>query len=124
MRWICGEALYKIDGATLDDLREARHMRETRCPTARTHAYKTLLRFPVEGLRANIARLALGVVRAFLDRDRDGLCVLLIRMVLLGTTCFFYFLTNFVVAAFFPVLHLAFGPTVACAAAAAFLSQG
>ena len=27
-------------------------------------------------------------------------------------------------AAFFPVLHLAFGPTVACAAAAAFLAQG
>ena len=42
-------------------------MRETRCPTARTHAYKTLLRFPVEGLRANIARLALCVVGARLD---------------------------------------------------------
>ena len=27
-------------------------------------------------------------------------------------------------AAFFPVLHLAFGPAVACAAAAAFLAQG
>ena len=27
-------------------------------------------------------------------------------------------------AAFFPMLHLAFGPAVACAAAAAFLAQG
>ena len=36
----------------------------------------------------------------------------------------FYFLAELVVTALFPVLHLAFGPTVARAAAAAFLAQG
>jgi hypothetical protein len=43
---------------------------------------------------------------------------------LLGTACFFYLLAELVVPALFPVLHLAFGPTVARVAAAAFLAQG
>ena len=45
-------------------------------------------------------------------------------MVLFRAACFFYYFTELVVPAFFPVLHLAFGSTVACAAAAAFLSAG
>ena len=45
-------------------------------------------------------------------------------MVLLGAACFLYLFTELVVAAFFPVLHLAFGSTVARGAAAAFLAQG
>ena len=98
-------------------------MGKARRPAARAHAYKTLLSFPVEGLRADVARLALGVVRAFLGRDRDGLRVLLICVVLLGSARFFYWFAERVVAALFPVLFLAFGPAVACAAAAAFLSQ-
>jgi hypothetical protein len=42
---------------------------------------------------------------------------------LLGAACFFYYFAELVVA-LFPVLFLAFGPTVARAAAAAFLAQG
>ena len=78
----------------------------------------------MEGLRADVARLALRVVGARLRRDRDGLGVLLICVVLLGAACFFYCFAELVVPAFFPMLHLAFGPAVACAAAAAFLAQG
>ena len=52
-------------------LRQARHMGEARRPAARTHTYKALLRFPVDGLRADVARLLLRVVSARLDRDRD-----------------------------------------------------
>ena len=99
-------------------------MREARRPTARTHAYEALLRFPVQRLRADVARLPLGVLGAFLDRDRDGLRVSRIGIILFGTACLFYCFTELVVAALFPVLHLAFGPAVARAAAAAFLAQG
>jgi hypothetical protein len=77
----------------------------------------------MEGLRADVARLALCVVGARLRRARYGLRVLLIRIVLFRATRALYFLTEQVVPAFFPVLHLAFGPTVARAAAAAFLAQ-
>jgi hypothetical protein len=48
-------------------------MREARRPAARTPAYETLLGLPMEGLRADEARLALRVVRARLDGLRDGL---------------------------------------------------
>ena len=75
-------------------------------------------------LRADVARLALGVLRARLRGDRDRLCVLLICVVLLSAACLFYWFAELVVAALFPVLHLAFSPTVARAAAAAFLPQG
>jgi hypothetical protein len=77
----------------------------------------------MERLRADVARLALRVFRARLRRDRYGLRVSLIGIILLGAACFFYFLAELVMAAFFPVLHLAFRPTVARAAAAAFLAQ-
>ena len=77
----------------------------------------------MEGLRADEARLAPRVLRARLRRDRHGLRVLLIRIVLLGAACFLYFLAEIIVATLFPVLHLAFSPTIACAAAAAFLAQ-
>jgi hypothetical protein len=78
----------------------------------------------MEGLRADEARLALRVVRARLRRDGYGLRILRICVVLLGAACFLYFLTDIIVATLFPVLHLAFRPTVARAAAAAFLAQG
>jgi hypothetical protein len=77
----------------------------------------------MDSLGADVARLALRVLRALLDRDRYGLRVLLIRIVLLGTACLFYYFAELVMAAFFPVLHLAGCPTVSCAAAAAFLAQ-
>ena len=60
---------------------------------------------------------------AFLDRDRDGLLVFFVGVVLFRAAALFYLLTELVVPAFFPVLHLAFGSTVACTAAAAFLAQ-
>ena len=44
-------------------------------------------------------------------------------MILLGAACFFNFFAELVMATFFPMLHLALGPTVARAAAAAFLPQ-
>ena len=94
-------------------------------PSRGTHTCaRALLRLPMQRLRADVARLPLGVLRAFLGRDRDGLRVLLICVVLLRAACLFYLLAERVVAALFPVLHLAFGPAVACAAAAAFLAQG
>ena len=105
-------------------LRQTRHVREARRPAARAPAHEALLRLPVEGLRADVARLALRVLRAFLDRDRYCLRVLLICIVLLCATSLFNLLAERVVAALFPVLHLAFRPTVARAAAAAFLAQG
>ena len=78
----------------------------------------------MQGLRADVARLALGVLSARLRRDRDGLRVLRICVVLLGAACFFYWFAELIVPALFPVLHLAFSPTIARAAATAFLAQG
>ena len=99
-------------------------MREARCPTARTSAHESLLRLPMEGLRADVARLALHVVRARLCRGSDGLCVLLICVVLFRAACLFYFLAELIMATLLPVLFLALGAAVARAAAAAFLAQG
>ena len=99
-------------------------MREARRSAARAPAHEALLCFPVEGLRADVARLAFRVLGALLRRDSYSLRVLLICVVLLSSAAFPYLSTELVVAALFPVLHLAFGPTVARAAAAAFLAQG
>jgi hypothetical protein len=78
----------------------------------------------MQGLRANVARLALRVVGALLDRDRYGLRVLLICVVLLSATGLFNLFAELVMATLFPVLHLAGCPAVACTTAAAFLAQG
>ena len=96
-------------------------MREARRPAARTHAHEALLRFPVESLRADVARLALGVLGAGLRRDRDGFRVLLIRIILLGATAFPYLFAELVMAALFPVLFLAGQPAVARLTTAALL---
>jgi len=77
----------------------------------------------MDSLGADVARLALGVFGADHDRDRYGLRVLLIRIVLLGTACLFYYFAELVMAALLPVFLLAGWPTVAGAAAAAFLAQ-
>ncbi len=87
-------------------------MREARRPTARTHAHEAFLRFPVEGLRADVASLALRVVRARLDRDRDGLFVLFVGIILFCVAPAVYSLTNLLVAAA-PVVMLASGVTIA-----------
>jgi hypothetical protein len=98
-------------------------MREARRPAARTPAHEALLRFPVEILRADVARLALGVLRALLDRDYYSLRVLVIGMILLGAAAFLNLFAELVMAAFFPVLLLAGRPAVARLAAAALLGQ-
>ena len=105
-------------------LRETRHVREARRPAARTHAHEALLRFPVQSLRADVARLPLRVLRAFLGRDRDGLSILLIRIILFCATGSLNRLADLVMTALFPMCFLAFRPAVACTAAAAFLAQG
>ena len=69
-------------------------------------------------------RLPLGVLGARLRRDRDGLRVSSYWHYTARRRLLFLFLTELVMAAFFPVLHLAFRPAVARAAAAAFLAQG
>ena len=61
---------------------------------------------PVEGLRADEARLALRVVGARLDRDRDGLLVVFVGVVLLCVAAAVYFLADLLVAAA-PVVMLA-----------------
>jgi len=78
----------------------------------------------VDGLRADEARLTFHVVCARLCRDCHGLGVLRVCMKLLGAACLFYFFTELVMAALFPVLFLARRAAVSCAAAAAFLAQG
>ena len=104
-------------------LRQARNVREARGPTARAPTHETLLRFPVDGLRANIARLPLCVVRARLDRLRYGFLVFLGSMGLLCPSTSLNFLADLVMAAFFPVLCLADWATVKCFAAAALLGR-
>ena len=86
-------------------------MRKARSPTARTHTHEALLRFPVEGLGADVARLALRVVGARLDRDRDGLLVFFVGVVLLCVAAAMDTFTNLLVAAA-PVVMLASGVTV------------
>ena len=56
--------------------------------------------------------MALRVRRARLDRDRDGLLVFFVGVVLLRVAAAVYFLTNLLVAAA-PVVMLASGVTVA-----------
>jgi len=87
-------------------LRQTRHVHETRRPAARTPAHETLLCLPMEGLRADVARLAFRVFRAFLDRDRDGLLVFFVGVVLLRVAAAVYLLTHLLVAAA-PVVMLA-----------------
>ena len=69
-------------------------MSEARRPAARTPAHEAFLRFPMEGLRANIARATLCVVRAFSDRDRNGLLVFFVGVILLRVAAAVYFLTR------------------------------
>ena len=70
-----------------------------------------------------MAASALGVVHAFLDRDRDFLSVLLIRIILFGAACFLYFFTYWSWPPSFQCCTW-HSVSVACTAAAAFLSQG
>jgi hypothetical protein len=77
----------------------------------------------MEDLYADVARLPLRVLRARLRRDRYGLLVLLVGMILLGAATSLNLLAELVVAAFFPVLRLAGRPAVARFAAAALFGR-
>jgi len=78
----------------------------------------------VEGLRADVARLALRVRRAPLDRLRDGLLGSFVGVMQLGAAALFDLLAELVMAARFPMLLLASWSTVARLTSAAFLSAG
>ena len=86
-------------------------MRKARSPTARTHTHEALLCFPVEGLRADVARLALRIVRALFDCVRDGLLVLFVGIVLFRAAATLNLLTKGLVG--FPVPLLAVSAAVA-----------
>ena len=66
----------------------------------------------MEGLGADEARLALRVVGARLDRDRDGLLVFFVGVVLFCVAAAVYFLAHLLVAAA-PVVMLARRVTIA-----------
>jgi hypothetical protein len=104
--------LLRLRDQNLRLLRQARQVREARRTAARAHAHETFLRFPVEGLRADVARLPLRIVGARLDRDRDGLLVFFVGVVLFCVAAAVYFLAHLLVAAA-PVVMLASGVAVA-----------
>ena len=79
-------------------------------PGAR-HQTRAALSVPSPRASLQLARLAFRVRRAFLDRDRDGLLVFFVGVVLLRVAAAVYFLTHLLVAAA-PVVMLASG--VAC----------
>ena len=83
-------------------------MGEARRPPARTHAHESFLRLPMEGLRADVARLALRVLGARLDGLRDGLLVFFVGIILFRVAAAVYSFTNLLVAAA-PVVMLASG---------------
>jgi len=68
-------------------------VRDTRRPAARAHAHEALLRFPVDGLRADVARLTRRVVRAFLGGLREELLVLFLGVIRLGAAALLYLFT-------------------------------
>ena len=81
-------------------------MSKSRRPTTRTPAHEALLRFPMEGLSADVARLALRVLGALLDGLRDGLLVSFVGVILLRVASSVYLLADLLVAAA-PVVMLA-----------------
>ena len=92
-------------------LRQARHVRETRRPAARAPAHEALLCFPVEGFRADVARLTFCVVRTRLRRNRHGLLIFVVGVVLFRVAAAVNSLADLLVAAA-PVVVLACGIAV------------
>jgi hypothetical protein len=79
--------------------------------SASASAHEAFSRVCVHGLETDVAFLALRVVRARLDRDRDGLLVFFVCIILLSVAAAVYLLTNLLVAAA-PVVMLAIGITI------------
>ena len=74
-------------------------------------SHETFSRVRMHGLEADVAFLPLRVVRARLDRDRDGLLVFFVCIILFRVAAAVYFLTHLLVAAA-PVVMLASRVTV------------
>jgi len=83
-------------------------VREAVFASARAHTHEA---FFITLAITDVARLALRVVRAFRDRDRDGLLVFFLGVVLFGAAAATYFLADLLVAAA-AVFHLASPTTV------------
>jgi hypothetical protein len=63
-------------------LRQARHVREALRGMARAPAHEAFSRALMDRISTNVARLALRIIRIFPDRDRDGLLVLFVGVIL------------------------------------------
>jgi hypothetical protein len=80
--------------------------------STRASSHEAFSRMRMHGLETDVAFLPLRVVGARLDRDRDGLLVFFVGVVLLRVAAAVYFLTDLLVAAA-PVVMLASGVTIA-----------
>ena len=100
-----------LDNENLGLLRQARHVREARGPTTSTTSHEALLRLPMNGLCADVARLALCVLCALFVHDRDGSLVFFVGVVLFRVVAAVNFLADLLVAAA-PVVVLASGIAV------------
>ena len=74
-------------------------MHEALVSLAPTSAYETFSRARMDGLETDVARLALRVLGARLDRDRDGLLVFFVGVVLFRVAAAVYLLKDLLVAA-------------------------
>ena len=103
--------LHRFRKQNLCLLRQTRDVRKTRRPAARTPAHESLLRFPVDRFRADVARLTFRVVRARLDRDLHGRLMCFVGVVLFRVTAAVDSLADLLVPAA-PVVVLAGGIAV------------
>jgi hypothetical protein len=94
--------------------RQARHVRDAQfwrrnavAISTRASAHEAFSRVRVHGLETDVAFLPLRVVRARLDRDRDGLLVFFVGVVLFRASSALNPSTERLVSAPFPVLSLA-----------------
>ena len=88
-------------------------MRESLVSLAITSAHEAFSRARMDGLEADVARLALRVVGVRLDRLRDGFLVFFVGVILLCVAAAVYLLTHLLVAAA-PVVMLASFVTISC----------
>jgi hypothetical protein len=101
-------------------LRQARHVRNAQfrrrnavAISTRASPHEAFSCALVHSLEANVAFLPYRVGRAFLDRDRDGLLIFLVGVILFCVAAAVYFLADLLVPAA-PVVVLACGIAVPC----------
>ncbi len=98
--------------------RQARHVRDAQfwrrnavAIATRASAHEAFSRARMDGLETDVAFLALRVVGALLGRDRDGLLVFFVGVILLRVAAAVYSFTDLLVAAA-PMVMLASGVAV------------